>query len=996
MIAAAQAQAAQEAWASQPELRRYCFDRALSRHSLSIVALVRGGVMPGDPRISLVTTECARFEPATLKQDYRCSVPDESGALIASTCDQSYARRDSVGGLQAIDRREAINLYFSSGSFLLADVETDEGRQGRYERAEGQRRAADLQRLKGDLEPYRTSRSDLVRAQTQSLIQRVSASTGPSALPTPTAVEAIRRDYETLVKLEQVEIARLAALDKLNTVKAAAEKRLSDKLPPEVRDEAARLQTEYAAIVNQPPPPQPKPRQSQAVEPSFDCAKAKTPLDKVICSDASLRRLDLELVQPYYVLRHNLPDLRPALKEEAVEHTRQVLSTCKLPENGNIAAAAIKKAAPCVAAEYRRQRDIWRARVDQEGSFTAKQETKRPIEDQLELQKVLQKAGYIAAAEQVDGVYGAATRTAIGNFQSAENIAPDGMMSEFTAERLMRRAALSDGAGDIKIDQSAASRIADLHRRYLALSTRIDETDAKRARDEQMLAKVTAGKSFAKEALSLTLPAHIQSSLTRFVDQVDALGDVPDGAAVARLASELDSIKPAAEDASAIARATTPKNAFIVQGELSDVLVLYNDTGKAPSVVKNLRGDLVFEASKTVSCQADGGLGDVTITRQINARLSKWQQALKFPLPRCNLRSLPGYDLVVVSRGELLKVKAADLVALLSAVDSGVLASMISMTGDEVKAALQAEAVRALEIEGAVEKAGKPGFGVVVLSTGSGVVCQVTGDDREAHENLLRPYLARLGEEMQSTVTFVTTSMDSAFVAAKRGQCGAIYASGTDLKDLVPALRRDQIAFRYLPLWNEPEQVSQARKAIADRKLQQVQQEADRQKLTQDEQRLAAVKANEESVVKARKQAELQQQYGAMARAFEGVLTAEMKDFVESRSNRAGSKYPDIAGWYRGQQQDHWELMTVETSLLDYGIAEFKGRPLETAFARTNIKMRNRILGEYKETCFITGFISDQEFQMDREPVSASCEDPGNTMQTYRQGQRFTSHWLVP
>jgi predicted component of type VI protein secretion system len=238
--------------------------------------------------------------------------------------------------------------------------------------------------------------------------------------------------------------------------------------------------------------------------------------------------------------------------------------------------------------------------------------------------------------------------------------------------------------------------------------------------------------------------------------------------------------------------------------------------------------------------------------------------------------------------------------------------------------------------------------------------------------------------------------MDSAFVAAKRGQCGAIYASGTDLKDLVPALRRDQIAFRYLPLWNEPEQVSQARKAIADRKLQQVQQEADRQKLTQDEQRLAAVKANEESVVKARKQAELQQQYGAMARAFEGVLTAEMKDFVESRSNRAGSKYPDIAGWYRGQQQDHWELMTVETSLLDYGIAEFKGRPLETAFARTNIKMRNRILGEYKETCFITGFISDQEFQMDREPVSASCEDPGNTMQTYRQGQRFTSHWLVP
>jgi hypothetical protein len=103
-----------------------------------------------------------------------------------------------------------------------------------------------------------------------------------------------------------------------------------------------------------------------------------------------------------------------------------------------------------------------------------------------------------------------------------------------------------------------------------------------------------------------------------------------------------------------------------------------------------------------------------------------------------------------------------------------------------------------------------------------------------------------------------------------------------------------------------------------------------------------------------------------------------------------------VRDWLNAQLQDRWELMAVETSILDYGVAEFKGRTLETAFSQTTVKMRNRVLGEYKEHCFVTGFISDKEFDVEREPFSARCETAAASLSAYRQGQRFASRWLVP
>jgi hypothetical protein len=212
---------------------------------------------------------------------------------------------------------------------------------------------------------------------------------------------------------------------------------------------------------------------------------------------------------------------------------------------------------------------------------------------------------------------------------------------------------------------------------------------------------------------------------------------------------------------------------------------------------------------------------------------------------------------------------------------------------------------------------------------------------------------------------------------------------------MVKALRRDQVAYRFVPAWIEAHEIEAEARRLREKRENESQQEADRRRSREAEQRIEEEKRKETEASKQARELALQKQYGAMARAFEGLLAAEMKDFVTGGSERFRQKYPDIHDWFRKELANKWELMSVDTTLVDYGISEFKGRSLESAFAQTIIKMRNRILGEYKETCFVTGFIKDDEFGMEREAFTAPCGDNGRTMRTHKIGQRFTSRWIV-
>ncbi len=994
LMAAAQMQAARDAWSREPEQRLYCLQRLLSREGVNPARLIQAGIAPGDPRLSSIRSQCIRLDPSNLRTGYQCTVADETGAPMATMCDQALGRRDSSGKSVVVDGRAAVDLHLTGTPIVIVDVESPDGRQQRLARVEGRQRLVELARLRTEVEPYRDSRSDVVRAQSQTLLRRVSTAGTADNPPSQEAVEAFRRERLQLAQIEQVEMGRLAALDKLSSLKARVEQRAA-LAATELRGEAAGLEAEFVAIVNQ-PLPKPKPVAPAKIEPSFDCAKSKLPIERVICGDDGLKRLDLEMFQPYYVLRHLIPAQREELKQEAFDQSRGAKERCGVPEKGAVPPKRLAGAVSCLTSEYRRNRDFWRARVEREFPLTAREEASRSVVDHLRLQGLLQTAGYIPASDAVDGIYGGGTRVAIAAFQTAEGLPSDGVMSSATASRLDQRIPDAASSGKAAWDSGTTTRIVALHAKYTALEAKFDRADAALARRQQQLASLAEARRTIDGALSLPLPARWRTVAERFGDELKTSSSESDDATVARLVGEFESLKDGLSEAATVTKALTAKNRVLFEGPEDDILILHNDTGNAPSVVRNIKGDLVFESTRTIACQPHPGALEASRVRALNATLKDWNQSLKFPLPRCDLRMITANDLVIVARGQWLKEKGGDIVTLLSALDSGLLAVMATSTASQAQALVQAEAVRALEVEAAVEKGSQPGFALALLETRSSVICMAGVDPREAHEQVLRAHAPQLTEELKGPPTFVATSVEASFIASKRGQCGAVYASGTELQTVAAALRRDNLPFRYFPVWVSPVEVEASQKALADAKARDVQQEADRRRRVEDEKRLASERNQDEKTFKAQRQADLQREHGALARAFEGALGNEMKEFVEGRSERAGVKYPALALWLRSQLQDRWELMTVETELVDYGVSEFKGRSLETAFARTNLKMRNRILGEYRTHCFVTAFVSDKEFSMDREPFVEACDQAEKSILTYRQGQRFTSRWLVP
>jgi hypothetical protein len=237
--------AAQQAWARTPEPRRFCLERGSNaRRRASLTALVQRGITPDHPYLREVSSECLRFERSALKTDFPCSVPDENGIRVQTKCSQQFGRQDAFGRVQMLDPRAAIDLYFSTGTYALAEIESDQGRQERGQQADEQRRAAEVQSLRAQVESFRGSPSDLVRSHAQALLKKLSWNPPLSTV----VIETARQDQQALTQLARVETERLEALEKLDAVKRRAESRVTSTFAPELRGELDRLRASYASL----------------------------------------------------------------------------------------------------------------------------------------------------------------------------------------------------------------------------------------------------------------------------------------------------------------------------------------------------------------------------------------------------------------------------------------------------------------------------------------------------------------------------------------------------------------------------------------------------------------------------------------------------------------------------------------------------------------------------------------------------------------------------
>ena len=438
----------------------------------------------------------------------------------------------------------------------------------------------------------------------------------------------------------------------------------------------------------------------------------------------------------------------------------------------------------------------------------------------------------------------------------------------------------------------------------------------------------------------------------------------------------------------------TAKNSFLIDGDLDDVVLLYNASPNSPHVSKNLRGDIVFLEGQADACIFHKDADDALRLLVRDALQAYKPRAVDITRQSCDGDHLPSYDVIAVERGAFLRQDRVYALALTKEVELEGFKKLALITGSDRQAQSDRDKKRASEIESDVANGSAEGFGVVLLKNGSGNICAVFGSQRDGHRQMILSVADRLAIAMNAMPTIDVRSTEDAFRGAQKAQCGAIYASAADLKTTITALKRENIASSFANVWFSSAQVEAEEKRISAAKAEEERAAQIRRQKVIDAERLKAARNAVAAAKASSKQSELRKAYGASATAAAADLAKDVKEWTDNRSGRAGQMYPSFGTWLRDKLADHWEVMSFNHALADYGTSDWKGRALDTTFANVALKLRNRILGEYEDACFVFGNVNDAEFAMLREPFVARCDDI-DAIATWKTGHSFASRWIV-
>jgi len=442
----------------------------------------------------------------------------------------------------------------------------------------------------------------------------------------------------------------------------------------------------------------------------------------------------------------------------------------------------------------------------------------------------------------------------------------------------------------------------------------------------------------------------------------------------------------------------TAKNGFLLKGDLGDFLVLYNVSPKAPHVVKNLRGDIVFDNGVARACFFNDAASSIEDNEALGQALKPYRiGTLNTANTGCDPQNLLSYDLIAVRRGTFLRQKQEYALALIKAVEDDQFVSLVTVGAKQMNDAESEQEAISRTIENDVRNGAKLGFGFVLTDNGSAAVCAVTPDKIEGHRRFILSSSDQLARELHNAPTVTQTSLDVAYIGVKRHQCGAIYASAADLKTLLTSLTRDGIPYRMSAAWASPADIEAADAVALKAKRAEDEQTLAKQRKADEDRKLAALKAKDEAASQTKEQQALQDQYGNIANSLSAEISQEVSDFVHHPAKDGtalATEFPQFVSWYASSEDDRWELQSFNSSLFDYGLSDWKGRKLDTAFSQVKLRMKNRVLGDYKDVCYVFAHMIDSEFQMTRDPFEAKCDDTAS-IRSWESAHGFQSRWLV-
>ena len=185
---------------------------------------------------------------------------------------------------------------------------------------------------------------------------------------------------------------------------------------------------------------------------------------------------------------------------------------------------------------------------------------------------------------------------------------------------------------------------------------------------------------------------------------------------------------------------------------------------------------------------------------------------------------------------------------------------------------------------------------------------------------------------MQTAVVIKDTTIDDAFINIQKRQCGAVYASAADLKTLTAALARNDIPYAFSSLWNLPADVEREDAALAEKARIAAQEEHERKQRNADQSRLRISVRKTSARRKPRNKPACDRNLATAQRRSQPHSVPKSPRGQRTRAVRSLEFYPTYAAWLTDKLADHWEIMTIDTEVQDFGTSTFKSRALNTDF----------------------------------------------------------------
>jgi peptidoglycan hydrolase-like protein with peptidoglycan-binding domain len=437
----------------------------------------------------------------------------------------------------------------------------------------------------------------------------------------------------------------------------------------------------------------------------------------------------------------------------------------------------------------------------------------------------------------------------------------------------------------------------------------------------------------------------------------------------------------------------TDRNRPLLEGELTDWVLLWNASRRGPHVAKNIRGDIVFEGQQADVCVLHPAKIETATIEDI-LREYKVDTVRLDPSP-CAETKLQAEDVLIANRGELLKQPVSYLAPLLGLVENGTFEVLKTLSSEEFEKFDKFCELKATEIENKI-KTGADGYGLIKIDNGSAKICVTTAEQEDAQRALLNDQRKILLRCFNAAPEIQSKTVGDAFIDAERGRCGAIYAQRLDLANTIQSFQRDNVRFSVLPVWFDAETIKERADEIGREK-----ERLDQQALIWKKQKDAddAMRKQREAD-KVKHENELRAQYRSMARAKAEEIENAIKLLVAGKDSWAKSEFSAVSDWYRSRADDGWEVFAVDFAndhdeVDDYGTADWDGRPLESVFTNIVIWTKNRIRGKKESSCWKLGLIFDAEYQMYREPFAMKCENASDALRTWKQKWGFRSQWIV-